>query len=73
MGVANSKEDSERVAHAAQIIDENRAGVVLTGRIRNGRVELDQPTLDRVRDGFPEADMAFIAVNAPFDAVSQTV
>jgi hypothetical protein len=68
-----NEEAAERVAHAARILDENRIGVVLTGRIVNGRVELDQSTLDRVRDGFPDAEVAFIAVNAPFDPTAQTV
>lgn len=66
-------ENSEQIEHAARVIHENRTGVVLTGRIVDGRVELDESTMDRIRDGFPGADVAFIAVNAPFDAKSQSI
>jgi hypothetical protein len=64
-------DDRARLAQAAKLIQENRAGVVLTGRIVNGRVELDKASLDDIQDRFPDGDVAFVAVNAPFDPNSQ--
>lgn len=70
----NSPEETdERLAAAAQVLRESRTGLVLTGRIKNGELQLDQPTLDEIREKFPEADVSFIAMNSPFDAESQTV
>ncbi|HUQ54815.1 hypothetical protein [Lentzea sp.] len=65
--------DVERLASAASTIQENRTGLVLTGRIKNGELQLDQSTLDQIREKYPDADMAFVAMNSPFDAESQTV
>lgn len=62
--------DQRRVADAARVIRENRTGLVLTGRIKNGKLELDQSTLDEIEEKFPQADVSFIALNSPFDATS---
>ncbi len=63
----------ERVQEVAQVLRENRTGLVLTGRIKNGKLELDQETLDEIQEKFPQADQAFIALNAPFNPESQPV
>jgi len=47
-----------------------RTGIVLTGYVRNGKVELDQETLDELAKKFANANTAFVAVNAPFDPKS---
>jgi len=67
------KYGKQRMAEAARVIRENQTGLVLTGRITNGRVELDQSTLDEIGQKFPNADISFVAVNAPFDPKSQLV
>lgn len=67
------REEKVRLTKAARLIQDNRTGVVLTGRIVNGRVELDQSSLDEIQDRFPDADVSFVAVNAPFDPHSQLV
>lgn len=64
---------TQRMAEVARTIRENQTGLVLTGRITNGRVELDQSTLDEIGQKFPNADISFVAVNAPFDPQSQPV
>ena len=48
----------------------HRTDMVLTGRIHNGKLELDQPTLDEIQRKFPEGDACFVALNSPFDAES---
>lgn len=44
--------------------------VLLVGRVKNGKVELDQSRLDDMARKYPNANMAFVAVNAPFDPLS---
>ncbi|HLL46537.1 MAG TPA: hypothetical protein VK399_07500 [Longimicrobiaceae bacterium] len=51
----------------AQSIAAARTGIVLTGRVVNGKVELDQATLSTLSDQFADAEFSFVAVNAPFD------
>lgn len=64
---------AEQLGHAARSIQENRTGLVLTGRIKNGELHLDQSTLDDIKRKYPDADMSFVAMNSPFDSVSQAV
>lgn len=64
--------DHEKVVAAAKAIEAvrqggNRIPVVLTGRIVNGKVEIDQHVLDEIAKNHPNANTSFIAVNAPFD------
>jgi hypothetical protein len=63
----------KQLAEAARVLRETRTGLVLTGRIKNGKLELDQPTLDEIQQKYPEADVSFIALNSPFDAKSLAV
>ena len=67
------QEESERLQSVAETLRENKTGLVLTGRITNGELQLDQPTLDEIRSRFPDADISFIAMNSPFDAKSLAV
>ncbi|MBB4636974.1 hypothetical protein [Longimicrobium terrae] len=67
-GAAISTE-AER-ASLAQAIDEQRTGIVLSGRIVNGKVELDRSSLDRIASRFADAEISFVAVNAPFDPLT---
>lgn len=72
-GRPDDEPTQERVVEAAKLLQENRTGLVLTGRIKNGKLELDQATLDEIESRFPQADISFIALNSPFDPVSQPV
>jgi hypothetical protein len=51
----------------------HRSGIVLSGQIKDGKVELDQRTLDEIAKSFAGANRSFVAVNAPFDPNSQAV
>ncbi|MDQ2846415.1 MAG: hypothetical protein M3Y77_08705 [Actinomycetota bacterium] len=73
MAYEEKHEEKERRLAAAEVLRQNRTGLVLTGRIRNGELQLDESTLDEIRTQFPDADVAFIALNSPFDAESQPV
>jgi hypothetical protein len=64
--------DHKKVVEAARVIEDLRSSsatipVVLTGRIVNGRVEIDKNVLDEIAKKHPNANGSFIAVNAPFD------
>lgn len=65
--------DEKRLVDAAKALQANRTGLVLSGRIKNGELQLDQSTLDQIRQQYPDADVAFVALNSPFDAESQAV
>jgi hypothetical protein len=41
--------------------------VKVIGRVRDGKVIFDQGNLEQFVRAYPQADMAFVAVNAPFD------
>jgi hypothetical protein len=63
----------EQIVEAAKALQANRTGLLLTGRIKNGELQLDQSTLDQIRQQYPDADVAFVALNSPFDAESVAV
>jgi hypothetical protein len=58
------------VVETARKLEQHRTGIVLTGHIKNGKVELDQTTLDEIARKFAGSNKSFIAVNAPFDPKS---
>ena len=62
----NDNTEKER-QNAARLLQTQQSGIVLTGRIVNGKVELDQSTLDDIAKKFAGANKSFVAVNAPFD------
>ncbi|MBN3834976.1 hypothetical protein [Burkholderia sp. Ac-20344] len=68
-----SQYHKDDVLDAAKKIEENRLGIVLSGHIKNGKLVLDQETLDAIAAKFPNADRAFVALNAPFDPCSQSL
>jgi predicted transglutaminase-like cysteine proteinase len=64
------------IAHltaAAKTLQDNRTGLVLTGRITNGKLILDKATEQEIATKFAQADVAFVAMNSPFDPNSQIV
>lgn len=44
--------------------------VQIVGRLRNGKLEIDQASLEEATRRFPNANWAFVAMNAPFDPVT---
>lgn len=66
--MADAKKDA--LVEAAKTMDGARQGIVLTGTINNGKVELDKACLDEIAKKFPGANKSFVAVNAPFDPKS---
>ena len=66
----SEKFDRKAVLKAAEVLDQSRTGIVLTGRVVNGKIELDETTLKEISQKYPNAEFSFVAVNAPFDPVS---
>lgn len=65
--------DSEHLVAAAKTLSEHRTGLVLTGRIKNGKLVLDEATEKEIASKFAKADVAFVAMNAPFDPQSHVL
>lgn len=59
--------DHQKVLETARQLKRVRSNLVLTGRIVNGKLKIDQHVLDEIARKFPNANKSFIAVNAPFD------
>jgi len=71
MSEGYGKEAHAELADTVRRLEHHRSGVVLSGRIKDGKVELDESTLRALESKFAGADRAFVAVNAPFDPGSQ--
>ena len=52
---------------ALQQLEADGRPVHVLGRIRNGKLEIDQNSLEEATRRFPNANWAFVAMNAPFD------
>jgi hypothetical protein len=63
---------SLKPATAAALNDLEKQGrpVHVVGRLRNGKLEIDQASLEEATRRFPNAEWAFVAMNAPFDPVT---
>ena len=64
---------SIEAAEALRKVGDDRLGVVISGHIKNGKLVLDQDTLDEIARKYPDADRAFVAMNSPFDARSVAI
>lgn len=73
MSQGGTQDPHRKVAEAAKTLEDVRANIVLTGKIVNGKVELDQHCVDELARRFPNATKSFVAVNAPFDPETATV
>jgi hypothetical protein len=53
-------------ADVTELVQKGRA-VQVVGRVKNGKLEIDQRNVEEFARKFPSANMTFVAVNAPFD------
>ncbi|CAN7567266.1 hypothetical protein [Caulobacter sp. BE254] len=67
------RHDAEHLATAAKTLAEHRTGLVLTGRIKDGKLVLDDATQREIASKYAKADVAFVAMNAPFDPQSHVL
>lgn len=68
-----NERDVDQLSAAARTMKEHRTGLVLTGRIKDGKLVLDAATQKEIASKFAKADMAFVAMNSPFDPQSQSI
>lgn len=64
------KASARSIVAAAETLSSASTGIVLTGRVKNGKLELDESCLRQIKKKFARADKAFVAVNAPFVPVT---
>jgi hypothetical protein len=71
--MADPKKSPGDVEQAAETLKATKTGLVLTGRITNGKLQLDDSTKKEIAEKYADADISFIALNAPYDPVSQSL
>jgi flagellar capping protein FliD len=54
---------------AVEKMSEEGLKIAVLGRVKDGKLEIDQKALQKMLKRFPDANMSFVAVNAPFDPV----
>jgi hypothetical protein len=57
----------ERLRRNVTKLQQDGQKVQVLGRIQNGKLEIDQDSLKELEQKYPNATMAFIALNSPFD------
>jgi len=62
-----TRANHKKLLKTADELKRLRTNIILTGRIVNGKIEIDQQVLDEIAKTYPRANKSFIAVNAPFD------
>jgi hypothetical protein len=59
----------ERLQKNVTKLEQEGQKVKVLGRIREGKLEIDQESLRELAEKYPNAEMAFVALNSPFDPV----
>ena len=72
-GAPHAEAERLRLAEQARTLAQARSGVVLSGRVVKGKVVLDPQALADISRRFPNAEISFVAVNAPFDPQSKVL
>jgi len=62
----------ERLRRNVTKLQQDGQKVQVLGRIQDGKLEIDQESLKELEEKYPNATMAFIALNSPFDPVPCT-
>jgi hypothetical protein len=73
MALEHDDRAKEEMVRAAKVMQEKHTGLVLTGTIRDGKLEIDQASLEEAAKKFPKGNISFIAMNSPFDPNSQSL
>jgi hypothetical protein len=61
----------EELSKVVTNLEQNGRKVQVLGHVVNGKIQLDQSSLQELAAKYPNAKLAFVAVNAPFDPVQQ--
>lgn len=71
--MAEERKTEAAMVREALAAPKEKQRVEVVGRMRDGRIEIDQSGLDAFARKYPDARMTFIAVNAPFDPERSSV
>lgn len=58
---------TERAKRTVTKLEQDGQKVQVLGRIRDGKLEIDQAHLKELADKYPNTNMVFVALNSPFD------
>lgn len=64
---STSVKTSRTVAKSLEQLQADGRKVQVIGRVKGGKLEIDHASLAEVLKKFPDANLSFVAVNAPFD------
>ncbi|XXX81450.1 hypothetical protein WMF30_22085 [Sorangium sp. So ce134] len=59
----------EELSNVVAQLEKDGRKIQVLGHVVNGKLELDQASLQELAAKFPNSKLAFVAVNAPFDPV----
>jgi len=62
----------ERAKRTVSKLVQDGQKVQVLGRIKDGKLEIDQASLKELADKYPDTNMVFVALNSPFDPVPCT-
>ena len=66
MGNPNQNFEERAKQTVAKLVQDGNKVQVL-GRIKDGKIEIDQDSLKELASKYPNIEMAFVALNSPFD------
>jgi hypothetical protein len=66
------KDFQDRLQNNVTKLEQDGQKVQVLGQIVNGQLVIDQDSLDELKAKYPNAKMAFVALNSPFDPASLT-
>ena len=71
-GKTDNAAQAAKLSQAVTKLEEDGLKVQVVGRVVNGKIELDPASLEEMKRKYPDANISFVAVNAPFDPVQHT-
>lgn len=72
LAAARSIKDQKTLRATVKGLEDAGRKVQVVGQVVNGKIQLDPASLSELQRKLPNAEMAFVAVNAPFDPVTKT-
>jgi hypothetical protein len=63
---------NERAKRTLTKLQQDGQKVQVLGRIKDGKIEIDQNNLKELADKYPNTNMVFVALNSPFDPIPCT-
>lgn len=71
LAAARSIKDQKTLRATVKGLEDAGRKVQVVGQVVNGKIQLDPASLSALRQRLPNAELAFVALNAPFDPVTR--